>query len=161
MKSREITRKTRYLPRRCTYPKRKTRLLTRLPAKREKRQADFASPFRYSLGTDEFSAMGDGDGKGGLSPVEIAETDTVAGLKSAADIEKSLRANPLLGITKDMKLERQMLSRNRFEKSKYFYSMSFESDSDYATAEVNAATGELLGFSRDYDEPGSSKIPFR
>lgn len=138
-------------------PKKENTFIDAFTGEARETQADFASPFRYSLGTNEFSTMDADGGKGGLSPMEIAETDTVAGLKSAADIEKSLRANPLLGITKDMKLERQMLSRDRFEKSKYSYSMSFESDSKSARAEVNAATGELLGFSRDYDNPENVK----
>lgn len=138
-------------------PKKENTFIDAFTGEARETQSDFASPFRYSLGTNEFSTMDEDGGKGGLSPMEIAETDTVAGLKSAAEIEKSLRANPLLGITKDMKLERQMLSRDRFEKSKYSYSMSFESDSKSARAEVNAATGELLGFSCDYDNPENVK----
>lgn len=134
-------------------PKRENTFIDAFSGEAAETQADFVSPYRYLLGTNEFSTMDADEGKGGLSPIELAETDAVAGLKSAAEIENSLRANSLLGIKKDMQLSRQMLYRDTFEKTKYIYSMTFENDSNYARAEVNASTGELLGFSRDYDEP--------
>ena len=91
------------------------------------------------------SAMGSS-----FTEAEKAEISNFSNLYSAEKLEKELRDNPHLNITKDYELKSKNISKSNFYENEYTYSFGFEKKEDekhyYIDLTADATTGELLSY---------------
>lgn len=109
----------------------------------------------YSLAAEDSVAGGKEFGRKSLTTQEIAEIDKVAGLISTSDIEKQLRDNKYLNISKSAKFNYMHLEKKYGSDDEYTYYISMSGDEKSSgNICVNAKTGEIISFNRydlDYD----------
>ncbi len=111
---------------------------------------DAAAPMAESQ-----SASGGSSADKGLSKVEEAELDKIAGLISKADIEARIRANETLAIPEGIALGSISLGRDYYDKDSYTYSLTFIGENFGAGVSADAKTGEITDFWR-YDRSNNS-----
>lgn len=106
------------------------------------------------------AAAGDAEDEGrGFSPAEIEETERIAGLLSETEAENIIRNNKIIAMPKSYKAEYISLRRKFFSKNEYIYSFNFENDEyGYASATIDAKSGEILSFYRYSDRDETKKI---
>lgn len=92
-----------------------------------------------------------GSGGSRLSEAEISELQKIDGLISEEKAQSIVRANKILGITKDLELSSSRLTSDRYEEDKFYYNFEFRknSEKDYAyySVTLDAKDGTLLSFS--------------
>lgn len=92
------------------------------------------------------SISGGGSADRGLSKVEVAELDKIAGLISKSDIEARMRANNTLAIPEGIGLQTISLQRDYYDKDSYTYSLMFRGENVTAIVGADAKTGEITDF---------------
>ena len=115
----------------------------------------FANSKASEMSADEGSSYS------ALTEAEIKALDTVAGLISAEEAEKKIRSVKALKFSDKLKLNSISMYNDEYDEKTYVYNMQFaDENKNFASASVNAETGELLNFNR-YSANGekSDKTP--
>ena len=127
--------------------------------------------YRYNYSND---GMGGGDSvmakaemaadteNSGLTEREFQEIEKVSGLISEEEAEKLIRENTSLDFHSGLELQSiNCFKRKGDDKEDYYYMMRFEINKpgnyEYASATVDAKTGELISWSGDYEYDRNAK----
>ena len=88
--------------------------------------------------------------KADFSEAELTELDNVSGLMSIESIDKAVRANSVINITKKMTRSSCSLYKDSFEKDRYYYNLAFDEKSGDEGVRItaDAKTGEIYSFYR-------------
>lgn len=101
---------------------------------------------RYLYDNFAEEKSGASDETSGFTPAELSELEKIEGLLTETQAENKVRENKIIGISKNFKKNHTSFNRRRFNKDEYVYEFSFSTDDDYASANVDAKTGEILSF---------------
>ena len=82
----------------------------------------------------------------GFTPAEIEETERIAGLLSEETAAAIVKNNEIVGIPANFEQEYASLNRDWFNNNQYIYNFGFSNEELYASASVDAKSGEILSF---------------